>query len=236
MTATTTTKADDYSLTSFDHVIVEKTKLLETLKTNREKHDAIYQAAVQGYWIKCKETLDEKSKSFATIIDDQNAEYARAVKGIEERFGVQRDRIAAAIEGKNKKGVGSIAVAFDYRHSALLGTIGNWYLTYPENHLDDYDRVIGMLEFSVADKVELTAQDFNAYVRNKWEWHNSFSSSNQAYVQITTGCLLVGGYSGYCGVSGGNSVDTSNSYLTRSYDASTIASSPIYQFAAGLDQ
>lgn len=220
MTAPTISKADDYSLTSFDHVIVEKTKLLDTLKTNREKHDEIYKAAVEGYWIKCKETLDEKAKDFKEIITDQSADYARAVKGIEERFGVQHDRVAAAIKGKDKKGVGSISVAFDYRQSALLGSVGNWPLVYPENHLDDYDRVIGMLEFSVADKVELTATDFNAYVRNRWEWHSRFSMSNSAYVSLTTGCL----YSAIASLSGCAIADTA------------ILDAPSYRFAAGLDQ
>lgn len=219
MTAPTISKADDYSLTSFDHVIMEKTKLLDTLKANREKHEAIYQAAVEGYWIKSKEVLDDKAEDFKEIIADQSADYARAVKSIEERFGVQRDRVAAAIEGKDKKAAFNFNVSFDYRGSAL-GQVGGWPLTYPENHLDDYDRVISMLEFSVADKVELTVTDFNAYVRNRWEWHRSFAGSNQAYVQYTTGSL----YSGMVMASGCAVADTQ------------IVSNSVYQFAAGLDQ
>lgn len=218
-----TTKADDYSLTAFDHVIVMKDKLLTTLKDNREKHEAIYNAAVEGYWIKCKETLDEKTEDFKEIIADQSADYARAVAAIEERFGVNRDKLAAAIEGKDKKGVAPFSLTFDYRAEGSLPYLGNWPLVYPENHLDDYDRVIGMLEFSVADKVELTSSDFNAYVRNRWEWHRSFVGSNTAYVQATTGFL----FADICALSGCGGHGEAMTVLN---------SSPVYQFAAGIDQ
>lgn len=164
-------KAEDYSLTSFDFVIIEKDKLLDALVKNRDSHDEIYQAAVQGYWIKCKEVLEEKKEEFTKAIDGVTAQFDTQYKGLD-----------TAIFSKDKPGVHDFQVGFKFNYY--------WPLAYPTNHLDDYNRVIEMLQFSVADKVRLTAQHFSAYVRNDWNWKGDFASSNLGYVKYVTGAIF----------------------------------------------
>lgn len=200
-----TPEVKDYSLASFDYVVVEKDKLLAKLKENRDRHDAIYQASVSGYWVQCQEKLDEKT-----------AEFGKAIESVEKKFTLQRDEIVNGILGKDRPAIKDFYVGF---------TFGNhWSLPYPTNHIDDYQRVIDMLEFGVADKIQLTAQHFQAYVRNVWDWNGEFATSNLGYVKSITGALFANDialYSGFCVSSGcaGNFVPDS------------VSNSSVYQFA-----
>ncbi len=171
-----TDTSKDYSLTTFDYVVVEKDRLLSKLKENREGHSAIYEAAVSGYWVQAKQVLDEKKQEFTTAI-------GKATDTFNESFS-ERDQ---AVSDKNLKGIGGIAAYFSFNT--------HWPLSYPTNKLEDYDRVISMLEFSVADKVQLKSTDFDCYVRNNWSWTRDFAASNQGYVG-----MIISGMS--CGVSG----------------------------------
>ena len=56
-------------------------------------------------------------------------------------------------------------------------------LPWPEDHSDDYDRVIEQLEFSVDDKLELSEQEFNKYVRDEWGWQQGFGHTYALYTQ-----------------------------------------------------
>lgn len=51
----------------------------------------------------------------------------------------------------------------------------------PESHLDDYDRIIGMLELSVDETIPLTWQQYNTYVRDEWTWSRSFICNTKVY-------------------------------------------------------
>lgn len=65
-------------------------------------------------------------------------------------------------------------------------------LSFPENHEDDYNQVIKMLELSSDNVLNLTRQEFNQYVMNNWAWRNSFLGTNSMYcsgVSIITGCF-----------------------------------------------
>lgn len=53
----------------------------------------------------------------------------------------------------------------------------------PENHVEDYERAIEMLEWDEDTTVYLTEQEFQNYVQNKWGWTRSFTQSNAPYAQ-----------------------------------------------------
>jgi len=52
----------------------------------------------------------------------------------------------------------------------------------PSQHTDDYDTVIEMLEMSVDDEVYLTRNEFKQYVRDEWNWKDSFIATNSFYL------------------------------------------------------
>jgi len=54
-------------------------------------------------------------------------------------------------------------------------------LIRPLNMTHYYDRAIGMLEMSVDEEMEITAEEYNNYVLDKWHWSSVVSSSNSSY-------------------------------------------------------
>lgn len=64
------------------------------------------------------------------------------------------------------------------RGGAIVRAVG---LLQPEDHTDDYDNVIAMLEMSVDDQIELTSQECLMYVQDNWGWARSFRSSTMSY-------------------------------------------------------
>jgi hypothetical protein len=52
----------------------------------------------------------------------------------------------------------------------------------PRQFLQEYDQVIGMLEFCVDDIIELTGREINAWCYDRWQWKDEFTTSNAAYM------------------------------------------------------
>ena len=56
-------------------------------------------------------------------------------------------------------------------------------LPEPEDHTDDYDRVITMAEMSVSDVLDLTEDEFGMYIMDQWRWKQSFSETADRYLR-----------------------------------------------------
>lgn len=185
------TNDKDLSVTTFNTVVVEKTKLLATLEVNREKHNAIYNAAVSGYYIESQKVLDKKTQEFKDSLAEMARKFSTYTGQLSTEFSHHQGQLQTNITEQNKdgiRGIGLQAIRYDQ-----FSFNGGWPLAYPQNHLEDYDRVIDLLKFSVADKVELSSQDFDAYVRNNWAWRKSFLDTNTTYLNSivsTTGCYF----------------------------------------------
>lgn len=55
------------------------------------------------------------------------------------------------------------------------------HLITPRSYAEHYDTAISMLKFSIDDVVELTMQEFQQYVEDKWNWKNEFVASTAVY-------------------------------------------------------
>lgn len=55
----------------------------------------------------------------------------------------------------------------------------------PEKHLDEYDDVIGMLEFAEDEEIELNHNQYKQYFKNEWDWTYSWSVRNSDYVTLS---------------------------------------------------
>ena len=190
----------DFSVTTFSTVVVRKDELLQTLEVNRNKHNSIYSAAVSGYWVESQKVLEKKKEEFSKAVAEVNRDFAKHQDQIETEFAYQASGIQGHIGAQDKDNMGK-GFSFSKTFAYQLGFNTYWPLAYPENHLEDYDRVIDMLKFSVADKVELSSKDFDAYVRNNWSWRSSFLGTNTAYV--TGAFFAISGCSSSIYASGG---------------------------------
>jgi len=54
-------------------------------------------------------------------------------------------------------------------------------LDKPRSHEKDYDRILDVLEMTTAKTVKLTLGEFDKYVRDNWEWTESFKMSSANY-------------------------------------------------------
>lgn len=56
-------------------------------------------------------------------------------------------------------------------------------LPEPEDHTDDYDRVLAMAEMSIDDTLELDESEFAMYVMDQWSWKQNFADSTLSYLR-----------------------------------------------------
>jgi len=77
-------------------------------------------------------------------------------------------------------------VAKDLEEAAEAAKVGKAFkvhfgLVKPEDHTDDYDSVIALLEMSEDDEFELTWHEFQNYVMDKWDWQATFLTNSSSY-------------------------------------------------------
>lgn len=98
--------------------------------------------------------------------DAHRAEYEAAVEIYKRRFVEEAEKFAAEALRRVTQG---------------LPFLDFVWLPVPEEHTDDYDRVIQLMEWELADEVELSEGDFRQYVLNEWGWMTSFASNTRSY-------------------------------------------------------
>lgn len=114
------------------NVTIEKARLLETLKANRETHNADFDLAWDAFKAKAEHNFKQRLDWLKTL-----------EKGAKVDLYVHMD--------------------------------------VPENHDEDYERAIEMLDWEVGDQVELTESEFRMYVQDNWSWKGKFSAENAYY-------------------------------------------------------
>ncbi len=179
--------------------------------------------------MEAQKVIEQKKEQFTEAVSKVTKAFATQTERLEVDFSRQYSDMQANVSDKNKDRMGGV---FSVNHSLSFGFEFSpaWPLKYPENHLEDYDRVIDLLDFSVADKVELSSTDFDAYVRNNWSWRKSFLSTNTSYVgNYVSGCIghvisaSGGNYGGYALLTTGCSLSSmSFSGYNPTYVANTL--------------
>lgn len=57
----------------------------------------------------------------------------------------------------------------------------NVSLPAPENHEDEYDRAISMVEWHQGDQLELDSFQFDNFIRDQWRWKQEFETMSATY-------------------------------------------------------
>ncbi len=52
----------------------------------------------------------------------------------------------------------------------------------PESHLEEYDRMIEMLELHLPTSITITQDEFRAYYQDDWDWKSRFDTANVNYL------------------------------------------------------
>lgn len=111
--------------------------------------------------------------------DNHVATYEEAWQGYLIEVQEQLDELAKSVR-KSAKALRDAGSVKEFPADVETG----FYVdaTPPQNHSDEYDRVIDMLVFTDEEKITLTPQEFNQYVRDEWSWSQQFASSTQTLI------------------------------------------------------
>jgi predicted DNA binding CopG/RHH family protein len=160
---------------SLQEIKVARKDVLKIVQENKEKHDGILKTAIEGYWIDAesylkkyeKEELEKALKNHKAQLKRCRKEHKEFVKSVKTRIKEDLEKVKSRTRDKG----------FNY-----------WRGAFPEDHGDDYLGTIRRLELCVEPEIELNNNEFDAYIRNKWTWKESFVTSNRGYV---TSCAAV---------------------------------------------
>lgn len=105
------------------------------------------------------------------ILKSNKATHTATVAAAREAF---RDRVIATLDTH-------LGMA---RSNKPLGQeILHINLPVPEDHTDDYTKVIRMLELSLDDEIMLSDYDHARLVMDEWDWGRSFTANTTSYLQ-----------------------------------------------------
>jgi hypothetical protein len=148
---------------SMSEVVMRKHELVNILKENKEKHDILFDTAREEYWETAKQITSEKQKKLGL-----------SVKEFQEEIDFQINKLNKKIENKE-------TLPYQLAVKTIAWDFG-LNLVYPENHTKDYEKAIRMMEASIYEEVALSAEEFDSYVLNNWEWKQKFLVSNSYYL------------------------------------------------------
>lgn len=55
------------------------------------------------------------------------------------------------------------------------------FFDIPESHESDYETILEMLDMSVDEEIEISYSQFKRYVRDEWDWKQSFLTASAKY-------------------------------------------------------
>jgi len=186
---------------SLQQIKVAREEILSIVKENKKKHDDILKDSIEGYWLEAEKTLKRYEKDTLYHAEKNHKEQLKKMrKSLRDKKKEVREQVKKELEFVEKR---KKDAAFVYMRNK-----------YPENHSDDYIGTIRRLELCVDKEVELDVVEFDKYVRNKWEWRDSFITSNSGYVTSLWGASYAG--TGSCADLYGNGLAVTDSWCSGS--------------------
>lgn len=139
-------------------VVVNRLKLLETLRANRTTHIAAYTRAISVY----------KQQALTQL----HAAVKRATEKLTSRYEKLQREIADLTDED---------IPLRSSMLTLVDEI-NVQMPVPQLHVKEYDAAIDMAAWDTRDELELTHAEFTCFVRDAWDWRSSFDSVTSMYL------------------------------------------------------
>lgn len=104
------------------------------------------------------------------------------VATVQENRDSHRSVFEEALEGHRERWIKELEPRL---HDVRRGREINQYfsLPEPEDHTDDYDRILTMARMSVDDVIELSEDEFGMYVMDQWSWKSNFTRTTTMYTR-----------------------------------------------------
>jgi hypothetical protein len=112
-------------------------------------------------------------------LEKHKADYATAMEGYGE---AKAQKLAALADAANAAVKDNCEENREVVHEAYRG-FNN--LIRPCDHSESYELAIEIMEWETEDEIELSINDFQCYVRDKWDWKEAFVGSVVTYANHT---------------------------------------------------
>ncbi len=112
------------------------------------------------------EVTVDKAELYEVLAKNREAHHEKFAKA----QGVYRDRVILELEKSLQRARAGDKVEHYIR------------LPIPEDHTDDYDRVMQMLEMHQFGNIKLTQSEFQCYVQDEWGWLKTFAANTTSYL------------------------------------------------------
>jgi hypothetical protein len=192
----------------FSTIEIEKNKLLQVIKENKDKHVKEYKDACKAY--------EAAKLAYAQDFWSQMSEnFGLYRKKMEEKLEAVAELVLKARNNhqEDKKidlaGIDSY-LNFNYQPQVKL------VATEPISHEKEYNEAIRNLELTTAEFIYLDQTDFRRYILDEWDWKVQFNYNNSL---ILNGSTMTGNL--YFGNSG-NMVVSSGCYAPVYSGISTV--------------
>jgi hypothetical protein len=138
-------------------VEVNRVKLIETLKANKDKHIKEYEEAKAGYK--------------AALLEKLDAAFEEAKKTIEKSYVKRKAEIGELTDE-------DIENQQDYVQLLAAVTV---QMKVPRSYAKEYEAAIAVAEWDVRETLELSHAEFTCFVRDEWDWKVEFTTTSKMY-------------------------------------------------------
>ena len=155
----------------FNNIEIEKAKLLEIIRANKEKHIEEFNKSVKAYEV--------AKLAYAQEFWAQLSENIGLLKrNVDDKLEAVADAVLTARDIHSKED--GVIDLKDVNASVSMYLQPKVQLTVkkPVSHEKDYTVAIRGLELSTAEFVYVDQSNFSKYVLDEWDWKADFSSNN----------------------------------------------------------
>lgn len=138
-------------------VRVKRSVLLDTLKKNREKHLAVYTAAMAGYKELALRKIDEAFAGLGARLEARKAEMVAHIGTFSDETADKFSDFLVILQ----------QVAVD--------------LKKPVSYVEAYDAAIDIAQYDTREELDLSGAEFQCFFRDVWDWTYEFATVNSAY-------------------------------------------------------
>ena len=165
------------------NIKLNREELIKTIRNNLQEHITEYMHAYNAYLQVCREWLSKTTLQLTQDIDESKSVLPPDIS----RYIANNYTYRGWVHNIKDKPMTSGELSFsgkllDNEVFDIQGLLNKADLIAPENHVQDYIKILTMLEMSVDDVVSLTEVQFNQYVMDNWSWTNNFKHLNTTYL------------------------------------------------------
>ena len=109
----------------------------------------------------------------------------KILKAIKANMAAHKKVVKEAQKGFRKQAIGLLEEKLDALRDGEMVAFPI-FLQLPEDHLEEYQVMVEMLEMSTDEEISLTHSEYNRYVRDRWDWRSQWLHANAPYSQTAT--------------------------------------------------